>query len=70
MTSADAYTLACFFGALVSGARWLRVAQREHYVPLSATRFAIRWWTIGVSNRALAAIALGATDFGFWVPAA
>ena len=70
MTSADAYTLACLFGALVSGARWLRVAQREHYVPLSATRFAIRWWTIGVSNRALATIAFGATVFGFWVPAA
>ena len=27
-----------------AGARWLRVAQREHYLPGSTTRFAWRWW--------------------------
>ncbi|HVC24579.1 MAG TPA: hypothetical protein VND23_02370, partial [Acidimicrobiales bacterium] len=25
--------------------RWVRVAQREHYLPGSASRFAWRWWT-------------------------
>lgn len=45
-------------GAL-AGLRWLRVAQREHYLPGSVTRFATRWWTLG-ANRVLAvAVALG-----------
>lgn len=30
----------------VTGFRWLRVAQREHYLPGSVTRFAIRWWKL------------------------
>jgi UDP-N-acetylmuramoyl-tripeptide--D-alanyl-D-alanine ligase len=29
----------------VAGTRWLRVAQREHYVVDAVTRFALRWWT-------------------------
>jgi len=37
--------------------RWLLVAQREHYVPGSATRFALRWWRIG-PNRVLGAAAV------------
>jgi UDP-N-acetylmuramoyl-tripeptide--D-alanyl-D-alanine ligase len=36
--------------------RWWRVAQREHYLPGSATRFALRWWMLG-PNRVLAAAA-------------
>jgi UDP-N-acetylmuramoyl-tripeptide--D-alanyl-D-alanine ligase len=32
--------------------RWLRVAQREHYLAGSATRFALRWWLLG-PNRVL-----------------
>ena len=31
----------------VAGLRWLRVAQREHYLPGSTTRFAQRWWILG-----------------------
>ena len=30
-----------------AGVRWLRVAQREHYIPGSVTRFAFRWWRLG-----------------------
>jgi hypothetical protein len=30
--------------------RWLRIAQREHYLPASVTRFAIRWWSAGQVN--------------------
>jgi len=37
--------------------RWLLVAQREHYLPGSATRFALRWWRIG-PNRVLGAAAV------------
>lgn len=30
---------------VVTAPRWLRVAQREHYLFGSTTRFALRWWT-------------------------
>ena len=43
-----------------SGLRWLRVAQREHYLAGSSTRFAARWWTITRVNRAMAATAVAA----------
>jgi UDP-N-acetylmuramoyl-tripeptide--D-alanyl-D-alanine ligase len=38
--------------------RWLRVAQREHYLPGSAIRFALRWWGGFGPNRVLAAAAV------------
>ena len=28
-----------------AGSRWLRVSQREHYLPGAVVRFAIRWWS-------------------------
>ena len=31
--------------------RWFRVAQREHYLPGSTTRFARRWWGSGPSTK-------------------
>ncbi|HEX2038126.1 MAG TPA: UDP-N-acetylmuramoyl-tripeptide--D-alanyl-D-alanine ligase [Acidimicrobiales bacterium] len=40
-----------------AGLRWLRVAQREHYLPGSVTRFALRWWGLG-ANRLLALAAV------------
>jgi UDP-N-acetylmuramoyl-tripeptide--D-alanyl-D-alanine ligase len=39
--------------------RWLRVAQREHYLPGSTTRFAARWWSLGPNAVLLLAWALG-----------
>ena len=30
----------------VAGLRWLRVSQREHYLPGAASRFAVRWWSL------------------------
>lgn len=44
--------------AVTAGLRWLRVAQREHYLPGSATRFAGRWWLGPGPNRVLAIAAL------------
>jgi len=35
---------ACSLAAALAMIRWLRVAQREHYLPGSVTRFALRWW--------------------------
>ena len=44
----------------LAGLRWLRVAQREHYLPGSVTRFAVRWWIELGHNRLLAvAVLLG-----------
>jgi UDP-N-acetylmuramoyl-tripeptide--D-alanyl-D-alanine ligase len=37
----------------LAGLRWLRVAQREHYLPGSASRFAVRWWLGLGPNRLL-----------------
>jgi UDP-N-acetylmuramoyl-tripeptide--D-alanyl-D-alanine ligase len=42
--------------AIVAGLRWLRVAQREHYLPPAATLFALRWWWSSWINRALALV--------------
>ena len=50
-------TLAVVTVAVIAAAladfRWLRVAQREHYLPGTVTRFAIRWWMLG-PNKLLA----------------
>ncbi|MDQ1372899.1 MAG: UDP-N-acetylmuramoyl-tripeptide--D-alanyl-D-alanine ligase [Actinomycetota bacterium] len=43
--------------AVLAGLRWLRVAQREHYLPGSASRFAMRWWA-GVGPNRLLAVAV------------
>jgi UDP-N-acetylmuramoyl-tripeptide--D-alanyl-D-alanine ligase len=34
----------------LGGVRWLRVAQREHYLPDSASRFVLRWWRTTPAN--------------------
>lgn len=39
-------------------ARWLRVAQREHYYSGSIARFAGRWWTSTPLDRGLAVLAI------------
>ncbi len=39
--------------------RWWRVAQREHYIPGSATRFALRWWRLGPNTVLGAAAVIG-----------
>src|SRR5437870_3647177 len=45
MTAVEALSeLAALAAAAVAGLRWLRVAQREHYLAGSVTRFAWRWW--------------------------
>ncbi|HVA03469.1 MAG TPA: UDP-N-acetylmuramoyl-tripeptide--D-alanyl-D-alanine ligase [Acidimicrobiales bacterium] len=35
---------ACGLSIVAAGPRWLRVAQREHYLVDATTRFALRWW--------------------------
>jgi UDP-N-acetylmuramoyl-tripeptide--D-alanyl-D-alanine ligase len=48
---------ASLVAACLAGIRWLRVAQREHYLPGSVVRFAGRWWSLG-PNRLLGAAAV------------
>lgn len=69
--------IACGLASVPAGLRWLRVAQREHYLAPSVTRFAFRWWTNGWANLFLVAVAvvgligvLVDTRFGFLVAAA
>jgi UDP-N-acetylmuramoyl-tripeptide--D-alanyl-D-alanine ligase len=50
--------------------RWLRVAQREHYLAGSVTRFAWRWWTLTPLNAPLGAIAVLAAGVAGALPAA
>jgi UDP-N-acetylmuramoyl-tripeptide--D-alanyl-D-alanine ligase len=49
--------------------RWLRVAQREHYLSWTVTRFAWRWWNTHAANRVLIVVALVALGFAFMYPA-
>lgn len=44
--------------ALITGVRWLRVAQREHYLAPAVSRFAWRWWTSSGANIALALLGI------------
>jgi UDP-N-acetylmuramoyl-tripeptide--D-alanyl-D-alanine ligase len=51
-----------------AGARWLRVAQREHYLPGSTARFAWRWWRGGPLAPLMALVALAAAGVAFAYP--
>lgn len=65
-----ALAAACAVASVPALLRWLRVAQREHYLAPAVTRFAARWWAAGPVNRGLglaSAVGLAATP---WVPPA
>ncbi len=48
--------------------RWLRVAQREHYLPGAAVRFAWRWWVSTPLDAALGLAALACAGLSAFVP--
>lgn len=57
-------------GSVPAGLRWLRVAQREHYLAPGVSRFAWRWWTVTPLNMVWAASAvLAAVLMAIWVQA-
>ena len=65
-----AVTALAAVAAAVGGLRWLRVAQREHYLKGSVVRFAIRWWLSTSWNRImLATVSIGAVLVWWWAPA-
>lgn len=50
--------------------RWLRVAQREHYLSGTVTRFARRWWSTHAGNRTLLLVGVVGCGLVFAYPAA
>jgi UDP-N-acetylmuramoyl-tripeptide--D-alanyl-D-alanine ligase len=60
----------CSAAAVVAGLRWLRVAQRENYLPGAVTRFAWRWWRHDTVSVVGGAVALAGVVLAWWWPAA
>ena len=58
----------CLLSTVAAGARWLRVAQREHYLPGSVLRFAGRWWLGSPADGAIGAVAIAAAVAAWWWP--
>ena len=58
----------CVAACIPGGLRWLRVAQREHYLTGSVTLFAVRWWRSTAANRIGAAGGLAAAVASLWFP--
>ena len=54
-------------GAGIAALRWLRVSQREHYLPPAATRFAWRWWNTSLVNRVLGLAAVAGVVGSFFI---
>ncbi|MDE0231200.1 MAG: Mur ligase family protein [bacterium] len=61
-----AVILGCGAASVPAGLRWLRIAQREHYLPPAVSRFSVRWWAAGYPNLALAAAAIIAAAAEWW----
>jgi UDP-N-acetylmuramoyl-tripeptide--D-alanyl-D-alanine ligase len=60
----------CVVACVPAGLRWLRVAQREHYLAGSASRFAVRWWRATPVNLISALVAVVAAGVSFKWPIA
>jgi UDP-N-acetylmuramoyl-tripeptide--D-alanyl-D-alanine ligase len=63
-----ALVAACTLAMIPAGLRWLRVAQREHYLASSVTVFAARWWAHGPVNLLLLLITLAGVIGSVWSP--
>lgn len=55
---------------LAGGGRWLRVAQREHYLVGSVARFALRWWRSSPVNALIALVAVAGVAVSGFAPIA
>ena len=70
-TSVDVLGLALGTVALVLACvRWLRVAQREHYLAGMTVLFARRWWLASAANRVLAVAGAAGAVASLWYPPA
>lgn len=59
---------ACAVSVFPAGIRWLRVAQREHYLPGSVSRFALRWWTSRPTGMVIGTLGVGCAIAAVWYP--
>jgi len=55
-------------GAAAAALRWLRVGQREHYIPWSVSRFEWRWLRCSTANLAIGLATAGAVAATLWWP--
>jgi len=55
-------------GAAAAALRWLRVGQREHYIPWSVSRFEWRWLRCSAANLALGLATAGVVVAALWWP--
>jgi UDP-N-acetylmuramoyl-tripeptide--D-alanyl-D-alanine ligase len=62
-------TVVAALGVIPAGLRWLRVLQREHYLPGATTQFAWRWTRSRLINMVLAGVMVAATIGSVFVPA-
>ncbi len=53
-------------GGFVGLSRWLRIAQREHYLSGSVTRFALRWWRSSGWNRLILVVGISLVVGSWW----
>ncbi len=58
--------VACGAGSL----RWLRVGQREHYLPGTVSTFGLRWWRCSAGNMVLGLAGIAGAVASVWVPPA
>lgn len=65
------WALAVVCGAAVVPAalRWLRVAQREHYLPGEVSRFSVRWWLTTPLNAAILVMSVSGLVGAWFHPA-
>ena len=63
-----ALVAACALASVPAGLRWLRIAQREHYLRPAVATFAGRWWTSGIVNRGLLVVMLAGVVGSWWGP--
>ena len=71
MTALNSFALgATVLSIVCADLRWLRVAQREHYLPGAARRFGWRWWTSTPVNIGLGVVAIAGAGIATVVPAA
>jgi UDP-N-acetylmuramoyl-tripeptide--D-alanyl-D-alanine ligase len=64
------FVAAALAAAAVAALRWLRVAQREHYLTGSVLRFARRWAAVTPVEIAIVASAIGAAVLALFLPSA
>ena len=57
---------ASLLAIIPAGPRWLRVAQREHYLPPSVATFAGRWWASSPANVGLLTLMLIGLVGSWW----